>query len=321
MIETEKKTENHVEERWYNLKDLLPLDYWVGSIYKGNYNQRLQINLPALEYICRTGDLPPIVLNTDKWNPPTAHTPEMINPGLSVLKKVAFQKNPDLPEKDKNYYRLTTTETVIEYRPGNNIPVGWDINLKDRKILFDYEFKHPQATQKQKEDHFIRTLNTTIKSACLEVALNEELSLRLLDEGDRIYYIGGKGLQQFLALFPLSFVSYNSLSKFISTEYFNNLVIQSLFRINKFAAYQIAKHKYDKDNVLPNYLPDGHHKGATLAWRTINYPEQEKIEHKNIQFLRYISTAGIPGGVFFDNLYWTFFALSKQKDIFRLAKS
>lgn len=323
MRETDKVHKERLSQtNWVFLKDVAPIDFWVGSQYLGNYAQRLQIDLAGLENICRFADLPPITLHSEAWNPPAAHTPETIAPGLSALKKVSFHKDPQLPETDKEYFRLSAMERRMQFRD-NNIPVGWTIHIKDRKLLYDYAYSHPSASIRETEKQFIKDIDNTLRTSLMEVAFRESFAFRLFGAPTQYTEVGSLVFRHLMAATYSGIVSPDgpNLLKFISMS-MNSAFVQAFYKSTDIGVAFLFKNRAKKDEVKVNHFPSGDHRRATYIWRRIKFPDRSWHEYEHEDMLKRFSASFLPGGLLFEDVYLTWLALAKHQSPFlRLADS
>lgn len=305
MVENESQIpEVPQENTWIYLRDIPPVDFWFGSQYRGNFYNRLQLNLKAVENICRAGDMPPIILCSDKWDPPAIFSPDVVAPGLSAFKKVSFQKNPELPESDKDYYRLIASDTFRSDGSMSKVPMGWVIHIKDRKLLHDYEYNHPQTSREEKEKYFAREFNTILKKALIHIAIKETVAERLLDKNSRAKIIALRAIAQTMALYG-NFDSHKTIESLLLTYFKKTVGIQSIAKMISI----LFTDRYPGVNYIPKNVLGG----AAHSWRFDNFPERSKLEYKDSNILQELATTAIPGNFFFGNLYATYAALQKNK--------
>lgn len=164
------------QQQWTPITNLVPLDYWVGANYNGSYRNRLQVNLPLMEELCRKNDFPPICIESLVWNPPPAKEPEMIAPGLSAFKIFDRKK----PEGQREYEGSIATIRGMDIQLAN-ISIGWAIDVKDRKITHDFAAANPLATNTEVDENFETQLNKSLRNSLLKIALLETFHLRETD--------------------------------------------------------------------------------------------------------------------------------------------
>jgi hypothetical protein len=322
MKELEPGKVENLRDGWISLRDMNPVDFWIGSQYRGNYNQQLQLDYSAVTAFCRDNDFPPIILRSDKWDPPAVHTPESVGPGLSALKKAAFSKHPNTTEIDKEDYRISTTDIKFEGKTFSMTPIGWDIHIKDRKIVYDYLYKHPSATKAQVEQAFITEMDTVLRNAFKEIALNEILAVRTLDKSQQYLHVSMNAMFQLVVLFaPGNFSSSRSLEVLLG-KLANTVIWQDIYKLmNTGAFYATQLALSDKKNTQLEYYPKGDHRRASYWWRKKNFPDREESEYFNLNLPKTLATVAIPGGLFFEQLYKTLISLYNIKTpFFRLDK-
>ncbi len=317
MVERDYSTEITKDQRWSDISSLPAVDFWFGSQYKGSYYQRLQVDLKAVENICSAANLPPIVLRSDKWNPPAVYTPEMVAPGLSAFKKVSFQKGSQIPDSDKKNYRLSVTEDVINYHQGD-IPIGWIISLKDRKWVYEYQVKHPGSLRSDLEKYYLSMMNSTLRSGLVDVSLGEVMNLRMANKSDRYYDLGVKAIQQAIAL--MSGLKFSGgLPEIVLTELVENAKLQELVKLIYIAGSVLVRSVPKPEGERTHYMANGSHKWISYWWRRKNFPDRTDAEYKNFPVLRDMGYAVVPGAIFFDDFIKTYVALQKQRSsLFRL---
>lgn len=316
MLEKEQdllsKSEKPNVSNWHNVSEIADIDFWFGAKYRGSYWQRLQLDLDGIERICRAGNLPPVILRNDNWNPPTVNTPEVIAPGLSAFKKTSFQRDPNLPEREKNLYRLTATNEVIPFK-GYNIPIGWVIYLKDRKLIYDYQAKHLRAPKQEEEKYFIKEFDSVLKDALVNVAINESLASRITNKEERIAKVSRLLIMQAVAALPGGLVTFDSLPAFLVSELANNGIWQEIYRLTGLTLEHWGVSKAKKIGLPFKRIPDGEHRLIAYLWRLANFPDRVEEEYRHLDVAKTLVVTAIPGGLLFEDLYKTYQAIVRQR--------
>ncbi len=162
----------HLE--WTPIAHLPKIGYFVGAEYQGNYRRDLKINLALLETICRQAELPPLTLQSEKWDPPAAVEPEPIGPGLAAFKRK--QLAPASASLSLKFGGLPIFLETIEWVTHRESAFGWRIKVKDGQILHALQSQNP--SEKQLPALFARKLEQWFRVGIVLVSLAESLQLR-----------------------------------------------------------------------------------------------------------------------------------------------
>jgi hypothetical protein len=319
MLERQKgPSEKEPHKKYLLLKDLPPIDCNYGFQYLGNYHEKLQVNLSALERISQMGELPLIIVKNENWNPPTAIEPEMVAPGLTAFKKSAFKRNSERQDTDRQYFRLSVTPQKTDLLSEKNIPIGWVISIKDRKIIHDYQYAHPEATSTEIGKDFIRNLNQIINDALISIALTESFTGRT-----------GEMLSKSMHLLTRFALQFNILSTGIISAAGQNKpeLFEPIIALLQLTTHGFLKLGTQGEKVLMKYAQNLRQYGgktpeqwATYYWRQENFPEKFTDYYKDVNKLKKLISIPIPGNVILENVYRTWIGLTAQKDPIFLIK-
>jgi len=159
----ERQTRIETNNHFITLNQIPARDYWLGSEYNGTYHDRLQINLSAIEAICRAANLPPLVIATEAWTPPRAHEPEIVGrsagQALAGQKQALFRRqNEERPIKTFYVEMEPLPEHVDILLNDAPISIGWVVKINSRKIDYDFTQKHPNSNETGREDFLLISL-------------------------------------------------------------------------------------------------------------------------------------------------------------------
>lgn len=307
-----ERHESELSHNWVPLRELEPIGYYIGSKYSGNYHNRIELNLTALEHICRSADLPPIVLNSEKWEPPQPQSPVPISRGLAALKKVSLTGDQKELKKSDKIYSLSFSDERYDYGGSDTIPVGWEINIKDRKIMYDFDLSHPQSTKIEKENHFVKKLDKYLREAFVNISISEVLAVRVPGLSDRSGNVEARLLYQALAVAPgffmLPYFPYPYLDQLLSV-----MAVQVVATGINVIEAMVSMRKAEQNYKAYDPYPMEDHKDATNLWRLNTFPDRSKKEPGKIDITRKLGLALIPGNYMMGEFFATLDSLLLQK--------
>ena len=313
--------------KWIPLAEIPPVGYWIGAQYQGNYRNQLCLDLESLEDICRRAQLPPLVIKSENWNPPTARQPEIVAPGLSAFKKAAFTP-PGSVEVGKPEKTVT-----LESGPNfiNDVPIGWQIKIKDRKLLHGFETSHPTAGEAQKQNYFQVQMDQAIRSGLAMTALAEAIFLRIA--GDKSI-----GRNKLITLsFTQCIILLNASTPFLRTAgtIVNKLVsagtsvslAQNSFKLFDWVLMRRLRNQaaaFVPEEYLDCLDTSNWANIASNFWRKSAFPDQFHAEaHRHIgttktraalQGAKEFLLASIPGNMLLEPYFRTLFALNAHRE-------
>lgn len=302
-------------EHWVPMTELQPVDYWVGFQYKGAYASRLEVNLMALEHICRRGQLPPIILRSENWTPPVATEPEMVAPGLSAFKKVDYgSQSPQRTKKQQGYMNIEPTLEGFDHM-GQYVFLGWQVKFNDRKLLHDHDAAHPYATNEDREKFFVHKFNVLLKDSLQRVAYDELFHGRYLDHGYHKRELFHNMLPEVASamlsgivrpIIPNEFAKL--LQQYVLAGVHKNVVnamgyvaMRHVALIARDSGYKL---KY-KNTTTQDF--------AASYWRSFTFKSRYERQPDPKLTARDMALISLPGGFFMEHLYATWDACMLQK--------
>ncbi len=155
-------------QEWQLLSDMPQRDYWVGASYNDMYRNRLQLNVPRFESICRQLNLPPLEITSISYTPPAEEYPEMVGRGLAAWKKAAFGRPRSSNDPNALFDVMSMPEiAVIGVQTGTQhgmipVPLGWRLGVRARKIERDIARSGYSFTTEEEETLFLEGFNNAL---------------------------------------------------------------------------------------------------------------------------------------------------------------
>ncbi|QQS43634.1 hypothetical protein IPM65_05810 [Candidatus Roizmanbacteria bacterium] len=169
---TERLSQQEVQEteyqEWQLLSDMPHRDYWVGADYNDMYRNRLQLNVPRFESICRQLNLPPVEITSIPYTPPAEEYPEMVSRGLAAWKKAAFGRPRSNNDPNALFDVMSMPEiAVVGLQAGSDlgmipVPLGWRLGVRARKIERDIARSGYTLTPEEEDALFIEGFNNAL---------------------------------------------------------------------------------------------------------------------------------------------------------------
>jgi hypothetical protein len=162
---------------WYDMSEMPEYGYWFGASYNGTYHNRLQVNLPHVEKVCRFLDIASVSLKSESWRPPAPQEPEAVSWGLAALKKFRNPFGGDESEDttDSTPYRIAYSHLLLEE---NLAACTYDVRIRDSLLDYQVEEQNLNASKSEREAAFVGKFNGTFWSALHRIS-------RLEDHGAR----------------------------------------------------------------------------------------------------------------------------------------
>lgn len=173
-------------QEWQLLSEMPQRDYWVGADYNDMYRNRLQLNVPRFESICRQLNLPPLEITSIPYTPPAEEYPEMVSRGLAAWKKAAFGRPRSSNDPNAPFDVMSMPEiAVIGVQAGTQmgmipIPLGWRLGLRTRKIERDIARSGYELAKDEEEQLFVEGFNDALWQGIQRIQSHEWSDTRAL---------------------------------------------------------------------------------------------------------------------------------------------